>query len=118
MLMCTPLINLLRYGCREGVKVFVLISTGAVYGMASHPRRESEALEPSNFYSCAKAAGEFVARGYVDHMRVYLLRLFYPYGPGQRLPRVVPRLIDSILHGRPIMINGEEGRPPHESTVH
>ncbi len=103
--------HLLRYGEQAGAKLFVLVSSGAVYGLATHARNESEVLDPGNPYACSKAAGEFVVKAHEKSMRAQVLRLFYPYGPGQISPRLVPRLLENILRGQPIALNGADGRP-------
>lgn len=103
--------RLLRYAVQAGTKFFALVSSGAVYGLAATARSENEALNPSDAYACSKAAGEFLLKAYEKTMRVQSLRLFYPYGPGQKSPRLMPRLVESILCGQPIVLNGREGRP-------
>lgn len=103
--------GLIRYGEEAGVKLFVLVSSGAVYGLTDGARTESDVMAPDGAYACSKAAGEFVLRAYQSSIRAQSLRLFYPYGPGQKAPRLVPRLAERILRGQPILLNGAEGRP-------
>jgi nucleoside-diphosphate-sugar epimerase len=103
--------QLLSYARRAGAKLFIYISSGSVYGISSAPCRETDALEPVGPYACSKAAAEFLVRAYRPEMRTLCLRLFYPYGPGQQPPRLVPRLIERIDAGEPIPLNGRKGYP-------
>jgi nucleoside-diphosphate-sugar epimerase len=45
-----------------------------------------------------------------------ILRLFFPYGPKQKLPRLIPSLIKKIMEGSPIQINDDGG--PFISLTH
>lgn len=103
--------RLLTWALEAGTKLFVFISSGAVYGLAAEPRRESDPLRPDNAYGCSKASAEFLVQAHQRHMRTLRLRLFYPYGPGQKPPRLVPGLIERITSGQPVTLHGPEARP-------
>ncbi len=59
-------------------------------------------------YGETKREAEELVRGAGMHAQV--LRLFFPYGPGQRPERLVPRLIASVREGKPIAV-GQDGGP-------
>ena len=42
---------------------------------------------------------------------IVILRLFFPFGPGQKVPRLFPSLIGRIARGETIDINTSLGRP-------
>jgi nucleoside-diphosphate-sugar epimerase len=103
--------QLLSYARRTGAKQFVFCSTGSVYSMREDACRETDALNPRGAYACSKAAAEFLVRAHEPYMRTLCLRLFYPYGPGQQLPRLVPGLLERLAAGKPVPLNGPEGYP-------
>jgi nucleoside-diphosphate-sugar epimerase len=95
-------IHVARAAAEMKAKRFVLLSTGGVYGPAESPRTEESAVAPLGDYAVSKWSSEMAARALQDQMRVQILRLFFPYGPGQREDRLVPRLIRRIRNGEPI----------------
>ena len=103
--------RLLQYAARSGAKQFVYFSTGSVYPLKLHPSRETDRIAPEGHYAASKAAAEALVTGNPGTMRTLSLRLFHPYGPGQRYQRLIPRLAEGIRTGRSIRLNGQEGRP-------
>lgn len=103
--------QLLEYAERAGVKQFVYLSTGSVYPLANEPVNETTAICPAGHYAASKAAAECLLAGYADRFDTLCLRLFHPYGPGQKLPRLIPGLIEKIRNQVPVPLQGEEGRP-------
>ena len=84
---------------RLGIKKLVNLSTGAVYGECREPTTPEQPCRPVGDYPVSKYLGERVLSqtygGYLNHLRIY-----YPYGAGQTLPRLVPRLIENVCLGR------------------
>lgn len=103
--------KLIAYARQVGSRAFLFVSTGSVYGLSPEASSEETPLAPSGAYACSKAAGEYVVRAHQDYMRTLCVRLFHPYGPRQRLPRVVPQIVDRILSGRTVILNGAAGEP-------
>jgi nucleoside-diphosphate-sugar epimerase len=103
--------RLLSYARRADAKQFIYCSTGSVYGMREDKCLETDPLNPCGAYACSKAATEFLIRAYEPYMRTLCLRLFYPYGPGQQLPRLVPGLLARLAAGKTVPLNGPEGYP-------
>jgi UDP-glucose 4-epimerase len=99
--------RLLNLAVRNGTRVFVLASTGNVYA-GSGPWTESATLGPSGFYGASKVAAEALLPAYAPYFRTCALRLFTPYGPGQR-DRLVPSLIARLRERRPISLDGNGG---------
>jgi nucleoside-diphosphate-sugar epimerase len=103
--------QLLSYARRAGAKQFVYFSTGSVYGMQKHACRETDARNPRGAYACSKAAAELLLCAYEPYLRTLCLRLFYPYGPGQQIPRLLPGILARLAAGQTIPLNGPEGYP-------
>jgi nucleoside-diphosphate-sugar epimerase len=97
---------LLQYALREGVKHFILASTGSVYSVMQGAANTAPPTPAASYYAASKLAAELLARAYHQHLSVCTLRLFTPYGPGQ-YDRLVSDLIDRVTHERPVMIVGD-----------
>jgi nucleoside-diphosphate-sugar epimerase len=96
--------RLADWGRRNGIKRFVLASSGSVYAPASKPLREEDAPEPHAYHPLTKLVAEQVLTHYETEMDVVRLRLFAPYGPGQT-DRMIPRLISSVAEGHPVTLS-------------
>jgi nucleoside-diphosphate-sugar epimerase len=94
---------LLGYAARIKVGRFCLISSGTVYEPYRHELGEDAPLEPTSYLGATKLAAEILARPYGTIFPLSILRLFFPYGPGQQ-NRLVPELIDRLRNGRPIQL--------------
>jgi nucleoside-diphosphate-sugar epimerase len=86
--------RLIDWAQRAGVRNFVHVSTGGT--RAGGPYAETK-----------REAEELVLQCGLD---VRVARLFFVYGPGQRLPRLIPRLIERIRNGEPVIVD-ERGGP-------
>ena len=114
--------RLLDYARTAGAAVFLLASSGSVYGnggnagVAPHlasavrPWREDDAPQPDDFYGATKLAAEWLVRSYRAYFHTVILRLFAPYGPGQT-GRLIPGLIGRVRDGRPVTLS--RGARPH-----
>jgi nucleoside-diphosphate-sugar epimerase len=100
--------RLLDCARQRGVQTFILASTASVYSACNPLCQEDAALQPDNFYAATKVAAEALMRPYASQYRTCVLRLFTPYGPGQR-NRMIPVLIDRVRERRPITLDGEQG---------
>jgi UDP-glucose 4-epimerase len=99
---------LLEYARTANASRFVLASSGGVYVPASQPVSESAAVAPPNFYLTSKYAAELLLRGYSSILHTIALRFFFVYGPGQTR-QLVPTLVDKVVRGELIEIEGEPG---------
>ncbi|MFL7023342.1 SDR family NAD(P)-dependent oxidoreductase [Enterovibrio norvegicus] len=78
--------NLLELSRDFGVKKFVHVSTGSVYGKAQYyPTDEVHPVNPTSYYGVSKLAGEKYVRAFNDlyGLNVTILRYFHVYGPKQ-----------------------------------
>ena len=85
----------------DGVDFECFINTGTAieYGFKKVPMKETDVLEPNNFYGATKAAATLLLQAYaIRHNRkVITLRPFYVYGPGERETRLIRTIIQSAL---------------------
>lgn len=82
----------------------IFLSSGAVYGGDSAVKVESSELHPEGLYATTKLLAEKIFEVHFKH--VALVRLFFPYGPGQISTRLIPRLIEKIKRGEVITLQG------------
>lgn len=100
---------LLDYSHRAGVRQFVLASSGSVYGGSRSPLSERHPRRPLDAYARSKAEAEEVLEQAPSDVGACALRLFAPYGPGQR-GRLIADLIERVSSGRPVTLRGD-GHP-------
>jgi UDP-N-acetylglucosamine/UDP-N-acetylgalactosamine 4-epimerase len=98
----------------EGVKSFVYASSSSVYGdHPALPKIEAVTGRPLSPYAGTKIANELFAKIFSDTYSIYCsgLRYFNVFGPRQDpngpYAAVIPRWIDTILSGNPIIVNGD-----------
>lgn len=104
--------RLLDWASRNGVRRFVLASTGSVYGSGEAAFDEDAVIGDISglgHYVASKRCAELVADAYRGRMVVVILRFFFIYGQWQRSSMLIPRLIDSVRNGRSIMLQGQDG---------
>lgn len=94
---------LLDYAVDARANAFCLISTGTVYEPFGGEINEDAAVSPTSYLGASKLAAEVLARPYADRLDLSILRLFFPYGPGQS-GRLVPQLIERICNGLPVQL--------------
>lgn len=114
----TGTFNVLDFAHRHGARQFLFFSTGGVYPYAAGVRhRESDPLRPIGFYGHTKHLGEETARAFhaLHGLAVTCVRLFFPYGPGQRRG-IVPLVARSVRDGGTLVI--KRGGAPHINPVH
>ncbi len=126
--------RLLDYARVAGASVFLLASSGSVYGSggdagaapplapavspgtpAVRPWREDDAPQPDDYYGATKLAAEWLVRSYRVYFHPVILRLFAPYGPGQT-GRLIPGLIARVRDGRPVTLS--RGARPHFNPLY
>ena len=107
--------RLLDYARAARAAVFLLASSGSVYGGGERPWREGDAPQPDDYYGATKLAAEWLVRSYRAYYHTVILRLFAPYGPGQT-GRLIPGLIGRIRDGRPVTIS--RGARPHFNPLY
>jgi len=82
----TGTFNLLELARDSGVKKFVHVSTGSVYGIAKYfPTDEKHPVNPTSYYGVSKLAGEKYVRvfAHLYGLNTSILRYYHVYGPKQ-----------------------------------
>jgi UDP-glucose 4-epimerase len=99
---------LLTWAAQARVRHFCLASSGGVYEPFSGPLKEDAPLAPIGFLGASKLASEVIARPFSSTFSLNILRLFFPFGPGQR-DRLIPDLVQRVRSGSTIQLsaNGE-----------
>ena len=105
-------LKLLDYARRAGAKTFVLASSGGLdhYRLQDFTMdKKQTAQEDLSFYLGTKLCSEILANSYSSFFNVILLRFYFVYGPGQKMDRLIPRLVQSVANGQPISLQGNDG---------
>lgn len=100
--------RLLDYARLVGASRFVLASTASLYAGSSAPLTEEAELDCSGFYAAAKRSAELLVNSYGELLSGLALRIFTPYGPGQRV-RLIPDLVRRVREGEPVKLEGDRG---------
>jgi len=106
-------LNLLEYGVTVGLKKFIFASSGAVYGYSKKPLAETSPVNPMDFYALSKYQSELLVSHYAQQFSTVILRLFFPYGPGQS-SGIIPLLANRIMNREPVTIYNDrhsDGNP-------
>jgi nucleoside-diphosphate-sugar epimerase len=115
--------RLLNWAQRTGVRRFVYASSGGIYGHGDSAFIEDTPLSPVRplgHYLTTKHCAELLVETFGSIFTVVILRFFFVYGRRQRRSMLMPRLVDSVIQGRPILLQGEEGlrlNPIHVSDA-
>lgn len=115
--------RLLEYARTAGARHFILASSGGVYGAGDEAFRENSPIPHHGqlgYYLGSKLCGEVLAQNYSSLMSVAILRFFFMYGKGQKRHMLVPRLVDNVMAGNAITLQGEDGiriNPIHVSDA-
>jgi nucleoside-diphosphate-sugar epimerase len=92
---------------RAGIGRAVVFGSGSEYAPADRPLDEDAPLGPTTLYGATKAGGTALAsyfrRG--EGLEVFVARPFSVYGPRERLHRLVPYVITTLLRDQPVEIS-------------
>lgn len=77
---------------------FIFISSAAVYADSSNALKENSKIRPICIYGETKLAGEKITRQICAKNKIpfAIVRLFNVYGPNDRVPHVIPKIITQI----------------------
>jgi UDP-glucose 4-epimerase len=100
--------RLLEYARAAGARIFVLASTGGVYGLSPDPITEAAPLVLASPYFRSKRSAELLLDNYSDFFAGAVLRFFFVYGPGTGRT-LVPRLAERIIGDEEVVIQGDPG---------
>ncbi|ABW30716.1 NAD dependent epimerase/dehydratase family protein [Acaryochloris marina MBIC11017] len=115
--------RLLDYAFKSGAKKFIYASSGGVYGngpIAFHENSSIVSHQKLGHYLGSKVCGEVLVQSYASIFDVIILRPFFMYGANQRRTMLIPRLVDCVVEGRPIILQGKDGiriNPVHVRDV-
>jgi len=110
-------LNVLTAARDAKVRRLVYASSSSVYGRNSTlPKREAMGPDPMSPYAVSKLAGEHYCRVFAElyGFETVILRYFNVFGPRQN-PRseyaaVIPKFVQLILQGDPLIIYGDGGQ--------
>ena len=106
----TATARLLEQARRQGIARVVFGSSSSVYGDATPPPFQEDAVvdAPISPYAASKRAGELVCRvfSHLYDLRIACLRFFTVFGPRQRPDLAIHRFTARILAGQPIPMRG------------
>lgn len=99
--------NVAEAATKMPLRGVILLSSGSVYAGGPTAVSPSSQLvlqtENSYGYSCLEVEKIFTQK--LAHVPLVIVRLFYPYGPGQSADRLIPRLVQRILREEPIILS-------------
>jgi dTDP-glucose 4,6-dehydratase len=108
---------LLEAALRARLRRVLVVSTDEVYGPLEPPERAAEdsPLLPSNPYSASKAGADLLALSYqrTFGLDVVITRAANNYGRFQHCEKLIPLMVLSALHDRPLPVYGD-GRQVRE----
>lgn len=87
---------------RDQFECFIYTGTAIEYGPKRTPMKETDLLEPNNFYGATKAGNTLLLQAYAVHhkKKIITLRPFYIYGPGEAETRLIRTIIQACLEDR------------------
>jgi len=100
--------HLLEFARKRGIRKFIYASSGGIYGYSYEKFIETDTINPVNFYLTSKYSSELLIGNYNPYFSTVVFRFFFVYGPKQK-GMLIPRLIENIRKGEPIIIYGKTG---------
>jgi UDP-glucose 4-epimerase len=116
-------LRLLEYCRKSGGTNFIYSSSGGIYGTSEKGFDEEDHIAPLGdlgFYLSTKLCSEILVENYSHFFNTIISRLFFVYGQRQRKSMLIPRLVENIRKGNPIILQGNEGlmiNPIHVSDA-
>jgi nucleoside-diphosphate-sugar epimerase len=102
-------VRLADHARKAGVRRIVFASSGSVYPPSSTPIKEDALTRPLTFDPATKLMAEVALGHYRNWFSTAVLRLFAPYGPGQR-DRLIPRIAASVATDDAVRLS-RDGQP-------
>lgn len=94
-------LNLLEASDEVGCLGFINSGSSSEYGLVNHAPREEECCRPNSMYAITKLAGTQLCQRIAEQKRIrtLTLRLYSVYGPYEDPRRLMPSLVQGLLHG-------------------
>jgi len=105
--------TLLRAAKKAKVKRFIFASSGGVFERGKTITIESPRVKENEYFRTKELARDILMRE--PEMDICVAYLFFPYGPNQKEPRLIPRLIRRIKNNESITTT-ENGGPEFSFT--
>ena len=102
--------RLLDWANECGARFFIFASTGGVCGYHEGLISEETPCRPTNNYSVTKYQAELLVQASGHRFTTAIMRLFFPYGPGQR-GRFMPGLFAKVREGQPVTVYNGGANP-------
>jgi len=92
-------VNLLNACSKVGFDHFINAGSSSEYGIKDHPMKETDTLEPIDFYGVSKATATLICQclAKLNDLPITTLRLFAVYGYYEEPTRLVPTVIRACL---------------------
>lgn len=104
---CCGTLAVLNYCCRTGAAC-VFASSAAVYAPSGrrHRLKEDASTEPVLTYGASKLLAEKICRHQARNLSidVTVLRIFNPYGPGQKEPYFISYVVNTLRNGKKVVL--------------
>lgn len=97
-------LRLAQYAKQANTSQFIYFSTASVYKPGGILTEDKTPVSPRNFYSLTKWLGEETVRYYSKYFNTLVLRLSYPYGPGDT-KSLIGRIFNRMKLGQKIQIH-------------
>jgi len=104
----SSLVDLLEYARNAECRQFINFSSGSVYSTDPSAQSEDSPITPNGAYPLTKYVAEQITDLYSDFFTTLNIRLFFPYGPGQK-GMLMPNIINSVKSGNAIGLQGKSG---------
>ena len=105
-----------RLAVHAGTGRFIYASTGNVFEPSFSPLSENDATRRDQWYPLSKLHAEEALMLFGNEMEVINMRLFVPYGSGQK-NRLVPNLINRIRNRKPVTLEPAPGKSGNDGLV-
>jgi UDP-glucose 4-epimerase len=104
-------LKLIDHATKNKISHFIYASSGGVYGTEGMFKEEQavEYKKEMGFYLGTKYCSEIILDNYFSLLNVIILRFFFIYGKGQNQSMLIPRLVNRVKNGEPIVLQGNDG---------
>lgn len=99
--------NLINSAAKVGFKCFINTGSGFEYGFKNKPIKESDLIEPTDFYGVTKVFGSLYTQylGKQHNLPIITIRPFAVYGYFEDKERLIPTVIKSFLINEPLQLS-------------